>query len=311
MNDAPLVSVVILSWNRIDDLRFTLETLQGDSYPRLEVIVVDNASRDGTPDMVRTEFPDVRLIELPRNVGIAGWNAGFDVARGRYILVLDDDSYPEPTAVAAGAEYMEAHPRCGVAGFQVRNLRLDTEETAIFSEGPERMFIGCGAMLRTEIISAVGGFDPHLFLYEHEIEFSMRVWDYGSEVHYVPHVHIYHRAATKNRGLDRGKDCRRVYYTARNIPYVMLLHFSFRAVAFRVARIIVGRFFGAVKAGCGREALRGLVSGLHLGFRQRHANTILSPEVQARYDFGRYAGGLFFEDYAYHFRRSSTRNEAP
>ena len=66
-------------------------------YPpdRLEVIVVDNASTDGTSAMIRETFPEVKLIETGRNLGAPGWNAGFAVARGDYILILDDDAYLE------------------------------------------------------------------------------------------------------------------------------------------------------------------------------------------------------------------------
>lgn len=303
MSDTPLVSVVILSWNRIDDLRFTLETLRGDSHPRLEVIVVDNASTDGTPDMVRAEFPSVRLIELPENIGIAGWNAGFEVARGRYILVLDDDSYPEAGAVAAGVEYMEAHPRCGVAGFRVYNEPLQIEETRVFQTGPELMFTGCGAMIRRSVIGKVGMFDEFIFLYEHEVEFSMRVWNAGFRVDYVPGATVHHRASQKNRGIRRNKDCRRVYYTARNTMYVFLKHYSMRNILFRAFRVFAGRLLGGILAGCGRKVAGGLLSGIYHGVRVRHSKRLLQEEIQQWYGCGMYTGGFFFDDPAYRLRR--------
>src|SRR5437660_9897280 len=95
----PTVTVVFLVYNRRDELRTSLrQTLfESDYDPALvDVIVVDNASTDGSADMVRAEFPHVRLIVRDRNVGVSGWNEGLAAARGGYVLALDDDCYLPP-----------------------------------------------------------------------------------------------------------------------------------------------------------------------------------------------------------------------
>ena len=89
MNEQPLVTVNILSFNRKDELRNTLTKVYEQDYKNIEVIVVDNASSDGSPEMVKNEFPKVQLIQLEKNIGIAGWNEGFEIAKGEYVLVLD------------------------------------------------------------------------------------------------------------------------------------------------------------------------------------------------------------------------------
>ena len=81
-NDQPLVTVNILSYNRKDELRNTLQKVYEQDYENIEVIVVDNASSDGSPEMVDKEFPGAKLIKLEKNIGIAGWNEGFVGARG-------------------------------------------------------------------------------------------------------------------------------------------------------------------------------------------------------------------------------------
>src|SRR5215212_3365382 len=91
--EPPSVSIVFLAFNRREQLRESLRRMLVESgYPPdlLEVIVVDNNSDDGTAAMVREEHPEVRLIENEQNQGAAGWNAGFRIARGDYILILDD-----------------------------------------------------------------------------------------------------------------------------------------------------------------------------------------------------------------------------
>ena len=99
MNYQPLVTVNILSFNRIDELRNTLTKVYEQDYKNIEVIVVDNASSDGSSEMVNNEFPSVQLIQMEKNIGIAGWNEGFKVAKGGYVLVLDDDAYPDKNSI--------------------------------------------------------------------------------------------------------------------------------------------------------------------------------------------------------------------
>ena len=87
------VSLVISVWNRKDDLRENLQAIQKQTRSPMEVIVVDNASEDGTADMVRTEFPEVRLIRMPHSGygACETFNIGFANARGEYVGILDDD----------------------------------------------------------------------------------------------------------------------------------------------------------------------------------------------------------------------------
>ncbi|PLX31153.1 MAG: hypothetical protein C0600_06335 [Ignavibacteria bacterium] len=303
MTSESLVSFVLLSWNRIDDVRYVLTRLRENPWPDKEIIVVDNASSDGTAEMLNTEFPDVRVIALEDNIGIAGWNAGLSAAGGEYIFVLDDDSYPVGDSVSESVSYLTRHPDCGVVGLRIHNERLGIEETAQFSAGEEQTFIGCGAVIRRDVIDRIGGFDPRLFLYEHEMEYSMRVRMAGLSVDFLPSAVVHHRASMKNREIRRHRDCRRVYFTSRNILYIMLLHFPLRSIRFRVLRIALGRALGGALAGCGWSALRGVFAGIRLGVQHGKGAEKLSDSVSAFYDYGRCAGGFFFDDPAYRLKR--------
>jgi GT2 family glycosyltransferase len=93
------VTIVFLAYNRRDKLRESLRRMLAEpEHDRglLDAIVVDNASTDGTAEMIREEFPDVQLIERQENVGVSGWNDGFAVAQGDWVLALDDDCYLPP-----------------------------------------------------------------------------------------------------------------------------------------------------------------------------------------------------------------------
>ncbi|ABZ83338.1 glycosyl transferase, family 2 [Heliomicrobium modesticaldum Ice1] len=116
-----LVSVVILNWNRRNDLKEGLTRLREQPYRPLEIIVVDNGSTDDSVAMVRAEFPEVRLIETGKNLGVEGYNAGFRQARGEYVLILDDDSFPAYDAITRMVSRFQADPRLGVVAFDVRS----------------------------------------------------------------------------------------------------------------------------------------------------------------------------------------------
>ena len=100
MTDGPTLSIVVLSWNTEELLRACLTSLRAvEADFEIEVVVVDNASSDPSPDMVAAEFPEVRLIRNARNVGYAeGNNVGIRAARGRYIFLLNSDTEVAPDA---------------------------------------------------------------------------------------------------------------------------------------------------------------------------------------------------------------------
>src|SRR3954463_7989960 len=146
----PAVTIVFLVFNRREELRESLGRMLVDSdYKpgRVDAIVVDNGSTDGSAQMVRDEFPAVRLIELEENVGVSGWNAGFAVAQGDFILVLDDDCYLPADglrrAVAAAEEHAADFVSFGVASTRDPD-RLFTEESPMGLMS----FWGCACLIR-------------------------------------------------------------------------------------------------------------------------------------------------------------------
>jgi len=188
----PPVTAAILAFNRRDALRTTLNKLDGRlDWPadHLEVIVVDNASTDGTADMVRAEFPHVRLIINERNTGIAGWNRAFEVGTGDWFLVLDDDCYVEGDALrrAVGAAQAE---RADLVSF-----RVVSSETGTFNEFYDTgllAFWGCSALISRRAVRELGGFDPGIFIWGHEAEFVARLLDRGMLRLHLPEVTAVH-----------------------------------------------------------------------------------------------------------------------
>jgi GT2 family glycosyltransferase len=174
----PLVTVNILSFNRKDELLNTLQKVYEQDYKNIEVIVVDNASTDGSPEMVESEFPEVKLIRLNENIGIAGWNKGFEEAKGEYVLVLDDDSYPEKGAIKRAVEVFKKNENVGIVAFIIYNFTFGFYETENWTDEPFA-FVGCGALISKEKLDKVGYFDENIFIYLNELDLTARFLDKG------------------------------------------------------------------------------------------------------------------------------------
>ena len=189
----PLVTVVMLTYNRCDKVRVTLQqTLAGD-YPgdRLEVIVVDNASEDDTVDMLTREFPGVRVISHARNLGASGWNDGFAAAAGEYVLILDDDCYLPPGGLTA-AVCAAGREQADLVSFTV----VSTEDPSwVFTERHRMglfMFWGCAALIRRDVIAVLGGYDPEIFMLVNELELMLRFYDRGFRHLHIPEIAAQH-----------------------------------------------------------------------------------------------------------------------
>ncbi len=197
----PLVTVNILSFNRKDELRITLTKVFEQDYKNIEVIVVDNASTDGTQEMVKEEFPQVKLIELEENIGIAGWNKGFEIAKGEYVLVFDDDSYPEESTIKIGLEKLNLRPNTKIIALNVYNTKLKFYETKNYSEYPFS-FIGCGAIIKKDLIDEIGGYNRLYFLYHNELDLSIRCLNCGYKIFFAKDANIIHNLSPKNRNSN-------------------------------------------------------------------------------------------------------------
>ncbi|MDY0083221.1 MAG: glycosyltransferase family 2 protein [Ignavibacteriaceae bacterium] len=195
MAELPLVTVNILSYNRKDELRNTLTKVFEQDYKNIEVIVVDNASTDGSSEMVKKEFPSVQLIQMEKNIGIAGWNEGFKIARGKYVLVLDDDSYPDTKSIGSGVKTFIKNIAVGIIAFNIFNTKLNASETTALENSSPHYFIGCGAMIRKNYLDKVGYYDDLYFIYYNEVDLSIRMISAGFRILYLLDSIVFHTAS--------------------------------------------------------------------------------------------------------------------
>jgi len=178
-NQNNLVSVVIINYNSKDFLHACITSALELDWPDLEVIVVDNASSDGSPDMVEAEFAGrVRLIRREQKSPTAGRNHGFSAARGAYILSLDNDIVlSDRTVVRKAVALLERLPKAALLAFKIGTIEDPTEplpehwwHPLPLEQGKNRCFFtdffSEGAVFfRTEPLRAVGGYDEEFFQY--------------------------------------------------------------------------------------------------------------------------------------------------
>ncbi len=214
----PTVSVIIVSWETRDKLAAALRSLASCTLP-LEVIVVDNGSRDGSVAMVRRDFPEVLLLvnEVNRGFGAAN-NQGMAIATGRYFFLLNSDAELRPRALEQMVAYAEAHPRVGVVGARLRypDGRWQAEGMRFPSLGDELARMvgfdrlrpvgmqrgdspyetdwvqGAAMLVRRKVWEEVGGFDESIFMYGEEMEWCARIRAAGWQIVIVPQAEIIH-----------------------------------------------------------------------------------------------------------------------
>jgi len=236
------VSVVIATWNMRDMLRDLLrsvkEKTQGVQY---EIIVVNNASTDGTTEMIQSEFPDVKLVQNLRNEGVArARNTGFRIATGRYILLLDADTLLKEDTLGKLVRFADTHPDAGIVGcrlvfpdgntqpscrryptplallmrrlarfrFARESRWLRSHEMGDWDHGETRdvdYVIGACQLIRREALQQVGELDTAIFYGPEDVDFCIRMYRSGWRVYYYPDTSIIHyeQRMTKRKPLSR------------------------------------------------------------------------------------------------------------
>jgi glycosyltransferase involved in cell wall biosynthesis len=288
----PPVTIVFLVFNRREELRTSLrEMLFETDYPadRLDVIVVDNASTDGSAAMVRDEFPRVRLIERATNRGVSAWNDGFAVATGDYVLALDDDCYIPGDGLRRAVEAAQAHA-ADLVSFTVQaasdpSYRFTTHEydTGLLT------FWGCSVLFRREVLEVLGGYDPQIFVWANELEFMLRFFDRGFRHLHLPEVASVHMKPLPHARPD--------YYTSpayprnmANIAYVAGKRLHARhAVGALIAMLATTVRNGYLVHPSARYAQPSCVAGFVRGLRHRDPVRSANVSRAFRLNFHEYA----------------------
>jgi GT2 family glycosyltransferase len=225
----PDVSIVIVSWNVRELLRDCIRSIEKETRRAHQIIVVDNNSRDGSADMVRAEFPNVRLIANRDNRGFAAANnQGLAVASGRNVLLLNPDTLVLDGAIDTMLAWLERHPDVGCVGCQVLESETDVQLTCFSDPGPLNLILaetglhrilaasrffgrpfyagwdrrderdvdvvsGMFLLLPWRVVDEVGPMDDAFFIYSEEADWCRRIRDAGYRCVFAPVAQICHR----------------------------------------------------------------------------------------------------------------------
>jgi N-acetylglucosaminyl-diphospho-decaprenol L-rhamnosyltransferase len=226
---APDLSVVVLSWNTLELTRRCLHSVFGaDQGVALEVIVVENASHDGSAEMVAREFPAARLVRNERNEGYArGNNQGIALANAPLVLLLNSDAEVQPGAIRSLVDFLRAEPAYGGAAPRLVNADGSVQRACMRfpglavgllydswferrfgrSRAVRRYFMedfdhlhdadvdqppGACLLLRRDLLARIGGFDESLFLFFNDVELCRAIADTGLKIRYLAGPAVLH-----------------------------------------------------------------------------------------------------------------------
>jgi len=175
------LSIVILSYNRCAALRRTLSELRTQGLlDSAQVIVVDNGSRDSTGPMVQSDFPAAQLIQLNDNRGVSAFNLGADKATGDLLLLLDDDAWPAPNALAAATSLLDHRPSVAAVALLPKHPATNAEEWKHSGRAqPGWTMMGCGNLIRMDAWRRVEGYESSFFLYRNDTDLALKLLSAG------------------------------------------------------------------------------------------------------------------------------------
>lgn len=264
--NTPLVSVVIVNYSRCDDLREALVSVYDQDYPRFETIVVDNASSDGSHEMLEKEFPQVQVIRLNKNIGMDGYSVACRAAKGEFIFQMDNDSLmPDRTVLSQVVEAFNAgEDHLAIVATRVEELRASGATIDALRERDSRRgyyksfgYHAGGVALKKSLMDRVGYYNEDVFLYGAELFVQMQALAAGYTVCYAPGIFMIH----KGSGVARSNFG--VYYELRN-RYWYMRHFGTKA---QVLRYLPGMLMHDVVYAVHRRGVRVAVKAVIDGFK--------------------------------------------
>jgi GT2 family glycosyltransferase len=247
-NQSPLVSIISINYNSLKDTLEFLASAQHLTYPALEIILVDNASRENPHEAIHTAFPNVNVIVSPVNLGFAGGNnLGIRAATGDFLLFLNNDTLLFPDFVDVLVTFMLDHPDTGMASPKVlypdgktiqyagahsispltgRGKRIglfETDHGQFDTTYPTGLPHGAALMMPRAVVDETGPMPELYFLYYEEHDWCEQVKRKGYTMQYVGITKILHKESVSTGGDESPL---KVYYLTRNRLLFMRRNFS-------------------------------------------------------------------------------------
>jgi len=231
-----LVSIITVSWNRKKDVSELVKSLLKQTYREKEIIIVDNASTDGTVSFLKTKYPSLKIIPLDKNYGLhRGFNIGVENAKGKIIIGIDHDCIlVDKKAVDKVVNYFKENPKLGIIAFRVKTLftKEDAWDNPMHltkrnsKKGyPCLAYNGSGFAVLRNVYRRAGGLDEQFFTYHGEIDMTLRAVEAGHECRYFPDIIVFHKSFSTPPTSDWY-----IKITQRNWAWFLWKNFPFREI---------------------------------------------------------------------------------
>lgn len=287
----PKASIIIPNWNGQHHLETCVSAIKNQTCSDYEIIIVDNGSVDGSIAYIREYFPSIILVELNENLGFTGaCNAGYKIARGAFIILLNNDTEVDPEWLGQLLDAFDRHPFAGILAsklmlFDHRDTfhaagdfyRLDAipgnrgvweKDTGQYSS-EEQVFGACGAAAayRRTMLEEIGFLDDRFYFSCEDMDMAWRAQLSGWRVFYVPTAVVYHKLKATGGSVTGS------YYDGRNFWYLIWKHYPWSLLRKHWPAILNAQFhitwlaFKAWRGPAARARLRGQVTGFFGLFR--------------------------------------------
>lgn len=244
------VTALILNWNGMDCIAACIESVLAQTYPALDIVVVDNASTDGSADVVAGRFPAVRLIRNDSNLGFGGGNnIGIAACDTPYILMLNNDVRIDPQCLARLVAAIDSDPGTGACATKIvlskMQNRIDAAGIAVCADGmsigrgrmepsdryptAEAVFFAsdCCCLYRKAMLDQIGPYDAEFFAYDEETDLGWRAQRFGWKTLYVPDALAIHDHSASSGSHSPFKaylvERNRIWLVLQNFPWPVIL----------------------------------------------------------------------------------------
>lgn len=227
-----LVYVIVLAWNHKEDTIEALKSIIQDEYDNKKIIVIDNASTDGTYETIHTEFESVKIIRSEKNLGVSGgYNIGIDYAISQgaeYILIANNDISIDKKMISKLVTALENNPAAAIAMPKIYHyfgnrkrlwctgahwrkfpptVKMSNFNRIDWGIGPKPISIdfapSCVLLLRKQLIEGIGKFDTSYFFYFDDWDFSKRTKLAGLEILFIPEAIMWHKVSVSTQKSEK------------------------------------------------------------------------------------------------------------
>ncbi len=294
------------TYNCASYIEQAIRSILNQSYKDFELLIIDDGSTDETYDAISKKFPDIKLIISSKNVGVGAFNLGLKETMGDYILLLDDDSYPDMGTLKEGVRTLSHDNNIALATFSIFNEKYIFSKTENLSTINPTYFLGCGALIRKSVVNRIGLYDELYFIYCNEVDLSIRLLNEGYKIIYLKDNLVTHFSSqmefdTNNLGLY----CSEFRYYHVTIGHLIFLakHFSIQGVVLYSLKWLLNRIIVAFRFKFIKTFFKALVQFAKMIQKVIASRKVVKKENQKLYNYGNIP--LVDRDYFPNFKKKA------